>query len=105
MAKPPPKPLGSGTLWKQDAVFLHRGVKIRCVLDGDATVVRRQLWRVGSKLFSKADYAMDHAEGRKAPTTQDELCAVGLHSWVDATGVLPADTKCSRCDELYGDPQ
>jgi len=31
-------------------------------------------------------------------------CAVGLHSWIDAIGKLPANTKCDHCDETYGHP-
>lgn len=35
---------------------------------------------------------------------EDEDCAQGLHSWIDETGKLPADTRCTRCGALYGNP-
>lgn len=31
-------------------------------------------------------------------------CKMGIHSWADEVGKLPADTRCTRCGELYGDP-
>jgi hypothetical protein len=31
-------------------------------------------------------------------------CAIGLHSWVNEVGKLPADTPCDRCGETYGEP-
>lgn len=34
----------------------------------------------------------------------EDECAQGIHSWIDAVGKLPADTKCTRCGELYGNP-
>ena len=34
----------------------------------------------------------------------DAECAAGLHSWTAEVGKLPADTKCTRCDERYGSP-
>ncbi|MFZ3482186.1 hypothetical protein [Sphingomonas sp. 3-13AW] len=37
-------------------------------------------------------------------TESDPECSVGLHSWVNEVGRLPADTSCTRCGELYGDP-
>lgn len=33
------------------------------------------------------------------------MCTVGVHSWVGAQGKLAADTKCTYCDELYGEPK
>lgn len=42
---------------------------------------------------------------RPGPTDPDsEACVAGIHSWVDKVGKLPADTPCTRCGELYGDP-
>jgi hypothetical protein len=35
---------------------------------------------------------------------EDDDCAHGIHSWIDAVGKLPPDTKCTRCGELYGNP-
>lgn len=32
-------------------------------------------------------------------------CESGLHSWIDEVGRLPADTRCTRCNEPYGDPE
>ncbi len=34
----------------------------------------------------------------------DPDCEAGLHSWINKTGKLPPDTACTRCGELYGDP-
>lgn len=31
-------------------------------------------------------------------------CADGMHSWVNETGKLPPDTRCTRCGALYGNP-
>lgn len=44
--------------------------------------------------------------GEYQPNGDDglELCSQGLHSWVDKSGRLPSDTTCTRCGELYGDP-
>lgn len=35
----------------------------------------------------------------------EAMCRVGVHSWCDERGMLPADTKCDYCDELYGEPK
>jgi hypothetical protein len=32
-------------------------------------------------------------------------CAQGIHSWVNEQGILPPDTKCTHCGELYGTPE
>lgn len=34
----------------------------------------------------------------------DEDCAQGSHSWINETGLLPPDTRCTRCGERYGHP-
>lgn len=34
----------------------------------------------------------------------DSHCEIGVHSWSFETGKLPADTACTHCGELYGDP-
>ena len=31
-------------------------------------------------------------------------CAAGIHSWIDEVGLLDPDIECTRCGELYGDP-
>lgn len=36
--------------------------------------------------------------------SDDELCARGIHTWVDMKGYIPADLKCSHCGEPYGTP-
>jgi hypothetical protein len=33
-----------------------------------------------------------------------EECKMGIHSWIHETGLLPPDTKCDHCSELYGNP-
>lgn len=42
-------------------------------------------------------YAAAHQSGA-------EDCAQGLHSWVNETGKLAPDTRCTRCGEAYGNP-
>lgn len=32
-------------------------------------------------------------------------CSMGIHSWSDEIGILPADTACANCGELYGEPK
>lgn len=44
------------------------------------------------------------AETEEELTVPDAECAAGTHSWVGRTGLLPADTTCSRCGEQYGHP-
>lgn len=34
----------------------------------------------------------------------DDDCAQGSHSWINETGLLPPDTRCTRCGEEYGHP-
>ncbi|AXK43805.1 hypothetical protein [Erythrobacter aureus] len=41
-------------------------------------------------------------EPTRLPANPD--CEAGLHSWIDETDKLPADTECDRCGEPYGDP-
>lgn len=36
------------------------------------------------------------------PDDDEDECSQGIHSWVDEVGKLPADTKCTRCNEPYG---
>lgn len=44
----------------------------------------------------------DDGEGDDDDHSAD--CADGIHSWVNETGKLPADTPCKYCGELYGHP-
>jgi hypothetical protein len=60
---------------------------------GNARLSRERYQRLAA-LKAAADEA---DEGRK-------LCDGGFHSWIDETGKLSPDTKCTRCGELYGDP-
>lgn len=41
---------------------------------------------------------------RNEPAEIDARCVQGLHSWIDEAGKLAADTPCTRCGELYGEP-
>ena len=44
-------------------------------------------------------------EGQSSGTCGDcDDCENGIHSWADAVGKLPPDTKCTHCGEAYGNP-
>jgi hypothetical protein len=40
----------------------------------------------------------------KRRSFRDVLCPAGIHSWAYEVGLLPPDTKCEDCGELYGYP-
>lgn len=46
----------------------------------------------------------DHSDPRCVIPEPADECDDGLHSWIEEVGKLPADTACTRCGELYGDP-
>lgn len=50
----------------------------------------------------------DDEEAARVEEEDDEhaaQCEAGLHSWVGQEGLLPPDTACKYCGELYGDPK
>lgn len=65
-----------------------------CVFDPDA-----QEWLPGTYATREEAQAEADRLNEIAPD-----CAAGLHSWIDEVGKLPADTACTRCGELYGEP-
>jgi hypothetical protein len=70
-------------------------------LPDDLAGVMRYAQRLGIPLL-RFDSDGDRIDG--LPFHEDEDCAQGVHSWVDRIGLLPPDTRCTRCGEAYGHP-
>lgn len=53
---------------------------------------------------ARAEYKLAQRETTANEDKAHADCALGIHSWSDAIGKLPPDTKCTHCGELYGNP-
>lgn len=61
---------------------------------------------VGEVSHDNIEDAMIRAGNDQISDAQEQSkdCAEGMHSWIDETGRLAADTACTRCGENYGEP-
>jgi len=57
----------------------------------------------GGRVFTP--YSDECRPAKPAELEGAAQCAEGMHSWINATGKLPANTQCTRCREFYGDPK
>lgn len=91
------------------AVTETRNVEMQYTVEAETEAAARDKAEAGETL-SETEISITGVSDRyvgeviSEPTEPRPDCRNGIHSWVNETGVLPADTKCDHCDEEYGNP-